>query len=507
MISDWRDLPFHEIWCVDTEYYPGQGLANGGRDGDAITPLCLVAKELRTGRIVRQWLNEFGPSPPYRLDSGVLVIGYMLSAEFSTHIALGWGQPACCLDPYIEFRHLTNDGRIRSGDRDKGFYSLAGALRYFRYNLIDTARKEEMRDRIIQGPAFTAQERQDILRYCEDDVDALACLIPHIVSTIRSLPHALTRAKFMWAVAQQERRGIPMDLVELERIRSRWADIQLDLVAEIDRNFGAYEIENGVPHWRKERFAAYLRRNGISWPTYADGSLDETAETFKDMGRAHPQIEPLRELRSSMSKLRLNSLSVGSDARSRTMLGPFGSKTSRNQPSASKYPFGPAKWVRFLISAPPGLALVHRDYCQQEVQIAAALSGDEALLAACETGDVYLEIAKQLGLAPDDATDETHPEVRALFKTVVLGIQYGLGTRTLAMRTGISLFEAGEILARLRAQFRTFERYMARVADRAGLNLEIRTNFGWYMQCPPGTNPRTIRNFPIQSAGAEIMSG
>jgi hypothetical protein len=46
---------------------------------------------------------------------------------------------------------------------------------------------------------------------------------------------------------------------------------------------------------------------------------------------------------------------------------------------------------------------------------------------------------------------------------------------------------------------------MARVADRAGLNLEIRTNFGWYMQCPPGTNPRTIRNFPIQSAGAEIM--
>ena len=49
--------------------------------------------------------------------------------------------------------------------------------------------------------------------------------------------------------------------------------------------------------------------------------------------------------------------------------------------------------------------------------------------------------------------------VRALFKTVVLGIQYGLGARSLAVRTGISIFEAAEILARLRARFHVFEDY------------------------------------------------
>lgn len=135
MISDWRGLPFREIWCVDFEYYPGRGLVNGGRDGDAITPLCLVAKEMRTGQIVGQWQDEFGPFPPYRLDSDVLIISYLLSADFGAHFALGWGQPACCLDPYIEFRHVTNDGSIKSGDRDKGFYSLDGALRYFGSNL------------------------------------------------------------------------------------------------------------------------------------------------------------------------------------------------------------------------------------------------------------------------------------------------------------------------------------------------------------------------------------
>jgi hypothetical protein len=25
------------------------------------------------------------------------------------------------------------------------------------------------------------------------------------------------------------------------------------------------------------------------------------------------------------------------------------------------------------------------------------------------------------------------------------------------------------------------------------------------MQCPPGINPRTVRNFPIQSTGSEIL--
>src|SRR5262249_44537396 len=169
------------------------------------------------------------------------------------------------------------------------------------------------------------------------------------------------------------------------------------------------------------------------------------------------------------------------------------------------YVFGPAKCLRFLISPSPGLALVHRDYAQQEIQIAALVSGDEALLAACATGDAYLGIAKQLGLAPADATKTTHRELRDQFKTIVLGILYGLGTRTLAARIGVSLFEAGEILARLRAQFRTFEAYAAQIADHAGLDREISNGWGWWLRCPPGTSPRTIRNYPIQSTGAEIM--
>lgn len=504
-ISSWRDLPFREIWCVDFEFYPGAGLANGGREGDKATPLCLVALEMRSGRIVRLWQDEFGPFPPYRLDADSLVVGYNISAEFGCHIALGWGQPAHALDPYIEFRHYVNDGTVKSGDREKGFYALDGALRYFCEDGIDTAHKTDMRDRIIQGPPYFAQERRDILNYCENDTRSLARLVPHIIPTIRSLPHELARTDFMWAIAQQERRGIPLDLPLLNRIRHHWDGMRTDLVSELDRPFGCYEIIDGVAHWRKERFTAYVRRNGMSWPAYEDRTLDERDATFREMEGKYPQIGPLRELRYSISKLRLNDLAVGNDGRNRTILGPYGSKTGRNQPSNAKYVFGPAKWIRFLITPPPGRALIHRDYRQQEVRIAAVLSGDTALLEACESGDVYLGIAKQLGFAPADATPITHKAVRQMFKTVVLGIQYGLGARSLAVRTGTSLSEAYEILARLRARFRNFESYAAGVIDRAGLDLEIGTPFGWYMQCPSGINSRTVRNFPIQSAGAEVL--
>ena len=502
---DWRELPFREIWCVDTEFYPGPGRANGGRDGDVITPLCLGAHEMRSGRIVRLWQDEFGRFPPYRLDAEALIFGYMISAEFGSHIARGWGEPARSLDLYIEFRHYVNDGSAKAKDRGKGFYSIAGALRYFCEDELDVTHKRNMRDRILQGPPFTGEERRDILEYCESDVQALARLVPHIVPTIRSLPHALFRAKTQWAVAQVEHRGVPIDLPPLTRIRHHWDGMCVDLVTEMDRPFGIYEIEDGQPHWRKSNFEAYVRRMGMSWPRYENGALDETDQTFREMAVKYPAIEPLRELRYSLSKLKLNDLQVGNDGRNRTVLGGYGTKTARNAPSNSKFVFGPAKWIRFLIVPPAGSVLIHRDYCQQEVRIAAVLSGDSALLEACESGDVYLGIATQLGFVSETTSPAELKAIRSLFKAVVLGIQYGLGAFSLAVRAGISLYEAGEILARLRARFRVFEAYTRAVADRAGLDLEISTPLGWIMQCPPGINPRTVRNFPIQSTGSEIL--
>ena len=362
-----------------------------------------------------------------------------------------------------------------------------------------------MRDRILGGPPFSAQEQRDIIDYCQDDMRALPRLMAHLVPTIRSLPHAMLRAKFQWVMARVERRGIPLGLPLLTQIRRRWTDIRTDLVREFDR-FGIYEIVDGVAHWRKARFAEFVEHSRMTWPRLESGALDEADETFREMEGRYPFIGPLREL----ALLAVKAAAQRSRGRWRRYeialrYGDIGTKTARNAPSASAYVFGPAKWIRINIAPPPGQALIHRDFCQQEVRIAAVLSGDAELLAACESGDVYLGIARQLGFLRDSMSADETKAVRTLFKAVVLGIQYGLGAKSLAVRTGISLYEAAEILTRLRARFRVFEAFGQRVLDHAGLNLELSTPFGWVMQSPPGTNPRTVRNFPMQSTGSEIL--
>lgn len=503
MIYDWCSLPFREIWCIDTEFFPGKGLANGGRAGDPISPLCLCGRELKTRRTIRLWCNELGAAPPFSLGPDTLIVSHALIAEFSFFLRLGWPEPAAALDTLIEFRHFCNDSFVKSEDRPRGFYGVAGALRHFMEDEIDAGAKDMMRDRIMQGPPFHCLERQ-ILDYCMGDADGVARLLPHLVPTIRSLQHALFRSKSAWTAACQQGRGVPLNRSRFEQVKSRWSDIQVELVREKDE-FGFYEIENGKPHFREALLDSFLRRNGYVWPRHPDGRLDLREDTFGNMAQRYPQFETVRELRYSLSKLRLNQLEIGGDGRNRTPLWPYGTKTARHAPSNSGYIFGPAKWLRFFIAPPRGHVLVHRDFCQQEVRIAAVLSGDDELLAACESGDVYTAIATQLGSIRESMNPAERKAVRALFKTVVLGILYGLGPYSLAVRTGISLAEAGEILARLRARFYKFEDFTARVADHVGLELEIRSQMGWVMQCPSGTRRNLLRNWPMQTTGSEIL--
>ena len=68
-------------------------------------------------------------------------------------------------------------------------------------------------------------------------------------------------------------------------------------------------------------------------------------------------LEPLRQLRTTLGQLRLNDLAVGSDGHNRCLLSPFRSETGRNQPSNSRFIFGPSRWIRGLIRPPQGYGL------------------------------------------------------------------------------------------------------------------------------------------------------
>jgi DNA polymerase-1 len=94
---------------------------------------------------------------------------------------------------------------------------------------------------------------------------------------------------------------------------------------------------------------------------------------------------------------------------------------------------------------PPDHAFLYIDMSQQEFLIAAMLSGDEKMVEAYASGDVYMQTAIFTGHAPQGATkeDPRYGAIRDRFKQVVLATQYLMGYISLAQRLNIDLYDAG----------------------------------------------------------------
>jgi hypothetical protein len=479
---------FTQVWAVDFEFTAPPGERPG--------PICLVARELGTGRTIRLWEDDLRrrTMPPYPIGPDVLIVAYYASAEIGCHLALGWPVPARVLDLYAEFRNLTNGLEVPCGK------SLLGALTYFGLDALDTVEKESMRQLALRGGPWTAEERAALLDYCESDVTALERLLPRILPKL-DLPRAVLRGRYMNAAARIEHVGVPIDVEALGVLRERWEGVQGALIALIDRAYGVYDGRT----FKASRFADFLAAHGIPWPLLESGALQLDDDTFRQMAQAYPILAPLRELRASLSQMRLAELAVGHDGRNRCLLSAFQAKTGRNQPSNSKFIFGPAVWLRGLIRPAPGSAVAYLDWSQQEFGIAAHLSGDPNMIAAYSSGDPYLAFAKQGGAVPADGTKVTHAAAREQFKACVLAVQYGMGEVALAQRIGQPVVCARELLRMHRATYRTFWRWSDAVVDHAMLHGYLYTAFGWRLHTGSNPNARSLRNFPMQANGAEML--
>jgi len=409
--------------------------------------------------------------------------------------------PERILDLSPEFRLHTNmgskeDQKIR---RPNGAGLLA-ALTYFNLDTVGATEKAEMQKAIGSDTWRGRYTPSEIVAYCESDVDALDRLLPAMLPHI-DLPRALLRGRYMAAAAAMEHAGVPIDVPTLELLRERWTDIQDDLIAAIDKDYGVYDGRT----FKADRWKQWLLRHGIPWPVTETGALSLADKTFREMAKAHPEVSPIRELRSALSELRLNDLAVGHDHRNRTILSAFQSRTGRNQPSNTRFIFGPSVWLRGLIKPPPGHAVAYVDWSQQEFGIAAALSGDPAMQAAYQTGDCYLAFGKQAGAIPPDGTKKTHKSARELFKQCALGVQYCMEAEGLAQRIGQPVIVARELLRVHRDTYRIFWKWSDAALDTAMLTGSLHTVFGWRVHVGKTSNQRSLRNFPMQANGAEMM--
>jgi hypothetical protein len=478
------ELPFREVWAVDFEFT--------APPGERPEPQCLVAHELKRGRNLRLWRNEMGAAAPYDIGPDSLFVAYYASAELGCHRVLGWGLPRNTLDLFVEFRVQTN-GRPLVSDR-----SLLGALAHFGLDGMGALEKDEMRSRIIQGPPYTEQERITILDYCEGDVIALARLLPPLLRNI-DLPRALLRGRFMGAVATMEHIGVPVDAAIIDKLKASWDDIKLGLVAAVDADFGVYDGTT----FKYDKFDALLARNSMAWPRLPSGQLELTEEAFDWGAVAYPQLMPLRELVATMRKLNLAKLAVGKDGRNRCLLSPFRTKTGRNAPSNSKFVFGPSRWIRGLIKPPAGYGVSYLDWSAQEWAICAALSGDENMMDAYQSGDPYLWLGKHAGVIPADA-DKSHP-AREQFKVCALAVMYGAGANRIATTLNQSVLVGRNLIEHHKQAFPTCWRWLEAVVDDAMLTGSISTVYGFRLHMSPEVRSSTVLNFPMQANGAEML--
>lgn len=490
---------FREVWCADFEFRTP--------DGERPTPICLVAHELRTGRTVRLFGDDLGADPPWSTGHDVLFVAYYASAELGCMLALNWPLQVRVIDLFAEFRNLTNGLPVPCGS------GLPGALACCGLDATGAADKESMRQLAIRGGPYSDAERVALLDYCGSDVRALQQLLVRMLPQV-DLPRALLWGRYMRAAAQIEQNGVPIDTETLLQLRDNWDLIRSRLIREVDAKYGVF-VPASTPHAEQDddsprsfsaaRFAEWLVRADIPWPRLDSGALDLSDDTFRQMARLYPLVAPLRELRYSLSQLRLNALAVGSDGRNRCLLSAFRSTTGRNQPSNAKFIFGPSCWLRALIQPPPGRAIAYVDWEQQEFGIAAALSGDVAMQVAYASGDPYLAFAKQAGAVPQDATKATHKDQRDQFKICALAVQYGMGERSLAQAIGKPEAYARELLRLHRQTYPRFWEWSQAAVDHAMLHGWLQTVFGWKVHVGPNSNPRSLANFPMQANGAEML--
>ncbi|GAK90145.1 DNA polymerase I [Nonlabens ulvanivorans] len=156
--------------------------------------------------------------------------------------------------------------------------------------------------------------------------------------------------------------------------------------------------------------------------------------------------------------------------------------------------------------------LVAADYSQIELRIIAALSEEENMIAAFQSGeDIHASTAaKVFNIALEDVTREQ----RSNAKTVNFGIIYGVSAFGLSNQTDLSRGEAKELIDTYYATYPKLKAYMQDQVDFARENGYVETVLGRrrYLKDINSSNAvvrgaaeRNAVNAPIQGSAADII--
>ncbi len=506
-------LGITEIWLVDFEYGTGPNRRP--------IPVCMAALELITGKVIRFWMTELTSltRAPFNVGKDALFVAYAAAAEMDCFLELKWPVPYNILCMWTEYIMVTN-GKLKRPQNKTG---LIHAQTYYRQAAIAFEEKEEMRDLaqyIAAGGSHTDQDRHDLQRYNFEDIDGMRNLIPPMMEEDLARFHPremLLRGRATIAQARIYRVGISVDamLAALSTHRAAIAG-RVARAAEEEHDWKIFDVDGAFSH---AGYEAYLKREGIKIPftatgqsSVADAALEKmearlAAEQGKNEASVHKYktFKALRATIKTLGSLDRFKAEINEDGRLRVYANPYGSDTLRNQPSTAEHPFSWPKWKRYFLKPERGYGLFYLDAKGQEFLIGAAASGCQQMLHDYYTGDVHLAAAKNLSLAPPDATKKSHPTQRRIGKGTVYGQAYGQSPYGLQQKIGGSLDRSIWVQRRYRRSYAVYYQWIQGILN--GLKLKKGTYYT-AMGSPlwtAGKNRRQMMNHPLQAAGSDWL--
>jgi hypothetical protein len=492
--SSWDRFP--HVWHLDFEFRPDRN-----RLPDVI---CGHALEHRSGREIALWKGELLSSTSFSfVEPDDVVIAYSAMAEGVCLHGLRKARPNI-ICPFTELMAIGN------GRATNKHPSLIDAVEMLGGTPpISRIYKTMMRDKILSGQ-YDRAETQD---YNRSDNLMTHFVLDRIANQI-PIDHALFRGHYLWALADVEARGLPVDLTAIRELDECWQPIRRHYINR-DDEFGLYDEELSFSRARLEKL---VDAKGWDWPRKASGVLDISAITLREQARRYSALRSFQRLQSQVAELRLSKLlnTLGEDEYSRCSLQPFWTLTSRNLPQGEKdegtgtadtvFMLSLPAWLRGYIRPPEGRTIVEVDFSAQEIVIASGLSGDPTLIEDAQH-DPYLRFAARAGLIPwgADPNDRVVKQVRATCKICLLASLYGQTPFGLALRLGCSLTYAADLQGMLAEIYPVFWKWTRDVVAQAQFDLKIVSPFGWPLHVTASTKKTTLLNYKMQAGGSDAL--
>lgn len=252
------------------------------------------------------------------------------------------------------------------------------------------------------------------------------------------------------------------------------------------------------------------------------GNYSTGVKVLDRLAKTNPVVQLIQQYRS-ISKLKstyADALAAATDLTGRihttfsqdvVSTGRLSSSNPNLQNIPTRTPQG--KQIKQCFVAPAGRVIVNADYAQFELRLAAALAGDQKMIAMFSDpkNDIHaMTAAEAYGIPLSQVT----PEQRRHAKTINFGVLYGMSPKGLADATGMSMAAAAKFIARYFEIRQPIRAYLDKILAQAETDGYVETWCGRRRPTPDVKSSnfvvreaakRAAANMPIQGTEADLM--